>query len=351
MNLKGRKTTGIGIGIIGVGGIAREHLKAYRNKGFKVVAGYDTSPAAFADLKKEFGIPELGTDLEAFLALPGLEVIDVAVPHYFDVRRPIFEALARAGKPVFCQKPMAENLEQAVTLVGMLEKAGVPFMMHQSAPFVPGFIEAEKLLKDKVRFGEPFYFQIENRGDLWFTSHPHWGTRSRWILNGMAIHHLALAQHWFGTPDKVWSMTVKDPSRPFIKAENIAVIGLQYASGLKGLVINNWSYRGTTPRSHPGEEVVVQGTKGDLTGNTGKFVLKTFEPASEFSPEIKGGWFPDAFGNAMEYFLDCLSTGKPFRSSGKDDLWVMAAAEAAYASADSGVAVSPEALLKQLKVV
>src|SRR4051794_3712446 len=103
MNLAGKKPAEVGIGIIGVGGIAREHLKAYRNKGFKVVGGYDTSPAVFADLKAEFGLKDLGTDLEAFFKLPGLDVIDVAVPHYFDVRKPIFEALARAGKPVFCQ--------------------------------------------------------------------------------------------------------------------------------------------------------------------------------------------------------------------------------------------------------
>jgi predicted dehydrogenase len=296
-------------------------------------------------------LKDLTTDLDAFLALPGLDVIDLAVPHYFDVRKPLFEVLARAGKPVFCQKPMAENLEQGVALVGMLEKAGVPFMMHQSAPFVPGFIEAEKLLKDKERFGDPVYFQIENRGDLWFTSHPHWGTRSRWILNGMAIHHLALADHWFGHPERVWSMTVKDPSRPFIKAENIAVIGLEYASGLKGLVINNWSYRGVLPRSHPREEVVVQGTRGDLSGNIGRFVLKTFEPPAEFSPVIEGDWFPDAFGNTMAYFLDCLTQGKPFRSSGRDDLWVMAAAEAAYASADQKKAVSPAELLKKAGVL
>ncbi|MES2202320.1 MAG: Gfo/Idh/MocA family oxidoreductase [candidate division FCPU426 bacterium] len=345
--LRGRPVREIGIGVIGVGGIAVQHLEAYRNKGFKVVAGYDVSDAAFAMIREKFGIKDLFTDLKAFLALPGIDVLDIAIPHYYDLRKPLFEAVLAAGKPLFCQKPMAETLDQAITLVSMAEKAGVPFMMHQSALFVPGLIEAGKLLKDPKRFGEAFYFQIENRGDLWFTEHPHWGKRDRWIANGMGIHHLALAQHWFGTPVKVWSMMVKDPTRPYIKGENLAVFCLEYASGLRGMIINNWSYRGALTRSHPREEIIIEGSQGVLSGDISRLTLKTFEPPAEFSPTIQGDWFPDAFGNAMEHFLGSLSAGTPFLSTGRDDLWVMAAAEAAYLSAKDSIPVSPEALLRK----
>jgi predicted dehydrogenase len=349
MSLRGRSIQEIGIGILGVGGIAREHLKAYRKHGFKVVAGLDSNSEALPSIKAEFGVPFLTTSLDEFLGRKDVDVVDVAVPHYFETRRPLIEAVARAGKPIFCQKPMAETLAQGVELVRLAEKAGVPFMMHQSALFVPGLKAAGPLLKDENRFGQPFYFQIENRGDLWFDRHPHWGSRDRWILNGMGIHHLALAQHWFGTPEKVWSLLVKDPGRPDIKAENVAVVGLEYAGGLKGVVINNWGYRGNLPRSHPREEIIVQGSRGALSGNIAGFTLKT-RAGEEISPRIEGDWFPDAFGHAMAHFLESLSSGKPFLSSAREDLKVMAAAEAAYESAKTGKAESPLELLKKTDV-
>jgi predicted dehydrogenase len=338
----------LGIGIIGLGGIAQNHMEAYARKGFKVVAGQDMNEAVLGQVREKFGVPVLGTDLGEFLRAPGLDVVDVAVPHYFELRKPIFEAVAAARKPIFCQKPLAESLPEALELVKIAEKAGVPLMVNQNAPFVPGFMEAEKFLGDKEKFGEPYYFQIENRAPLWFESHPHWGSRPRWILQGMAVHHCALAQHWFGTPERVWAMLVQDPTRPVVKAENIAVLNLEYASGLKGMIVNNWSYRGPKERAHPREEVVVLGSRGELSGDSEAMHFSSRNPDWQAQPKIQGSWFNDAFGNSMEHFLKALESGKPFRSSGREDLKVMAVVEAGYRSAQEKRSVEVRALMQEM---
>lgn len=335
-----------GIGIIGVGGIAQEHLKAYQARGFRVVAGCDSSDAALATVQERFGVPVITKDVAEFLQTPGLDVVDLAVPHYLEIRRPLVEAIARSGKALFCQKPLDETLAGAKLLTGIVQAAGIPFAVNQNSPFVPGFVAAQKVALDRARLGDPYWFQIENRGSLWFTSHPHWGTRDRWIVSGMAVHHLALMHHWFGMPARVWATMARDPGKPFIKAENVAALGLEYASGLKGLIINNWSYAGPRPRGHPREEIVVQGTQGVLTFDTKEL---TFQPASgtPYTEATAGEWFPDAFGESMRAFLGSLAGGPPHPSAGAEDLKVMATVEAAYRSSAEGRAIAPADLLAE----
>lgn len=339
-----RSSSAPGIGIVGLGGIALQHLDAYRKRGFRVVAGQDVNAGIFPKVRSEFGVERLTTNLAEFLATPGLDVVDLAVPHYLELRKPIVEAVAKAGKALFCQKPLDESFAGALELTRIVERAGIPFAVNQNAPFVPGFRNAAVILRDEARFGRPVWFQIENRGSLWFESHPHWGTRDRWILAGMGVHHLALAHAWFGPPARVWATLAHDPSKPAIRAENIAAVSLEYASGLRGLVVNNWSYRGPRARPHPQEEIVVLGTRGALTLDS---LELTFTPAAgpEETVTADGTWFNDAFGESMRGFLDSLDGGPAHPSAGREDLKVMAVVEAAYRSAATGRAVAPDEFL------
>lgn len=329
-----------GIGIVGVGGIGLHHLVAYRDRGFRVVAGHDVDSSFFGRVRGEFGVRHLSTSLAEFLATPGLDVVDIAIPHYLELRKPVVAAAARAGKAVFCQKPSDESFAGALVLVRIAERAGVPYAVNHNSSFVPGFVFAEKIIRDRRRFGRAFWFQIENRGSLWFNRHPHWGSRRRWILSGMAVHHIALAHHWFGSPRRVWATLVKDPSRPRIKAENIATVALEYDSGLKGLIINNWSYAGPKHRPHPREEIVVLGTKGSLTFDSKEVAFDTAAGKRKVTG-INGDWFNDAFGESMRAFLGSLDGGPGYPFMGKDDLEIMAVVEAAYKSAAVGRAVNP----------
>jgi len=338
-------TTGRGIGIVGLGGIAQNHLTAYKQRGFNVVAGHDVNPAIFETIRAKFGVERLTTDLDEFLATPGLEIVDLAVPHYLELRKPIVEAVAKSGKALFCQKPLDESFAGALTLTRIVEQSGIRFAVNQNAPFVPGFEAAAGFVRDPDKVGKPYYFQVENRGALWFESHAHWGTRDRWILDGMAVHHLALAHAWFGLPARVWGSLTKDPTRPGIRAENIAVVGLEYASGLRGLVINNWSYTGPRSRPHPQEEIIVLGERGSVTFDSKELTFN--QPGHE--PSVKstaGNWFDDAFGESMGAFLRSFDGGPPHPFAGREDLKVMAVVEAAYQAAATGRAVAPDEFLR-----
>ncbi len=101
---------------------------------------------------------------------------------------------------------------------------------------------------------------------------------------------------------------------------------------MQAAIINNWSYRGNKPRPHSREEVVVQGEKGCITCNAQEVHIKLAD-GGEQTPEVKGAWFPDAFGNAMAHFIEALEEGKPFYCDARDNLKNVAMIEATYISA------------------
>jgi 1,5-anhydro-D-fructose reductase (1,5-anhydro-D-mannitol-forming) len=110
-----------GWGVAGCGWVARDHaLPGLLAAGAEVVALHDRSPEAMARMPVEAA---RCTDLDAFLATPGLHAVYVATPNAS--HRPVVEAAAAAGKAVLCEKPLAADLPDADELVKACDAAGV----------------------------------------------------------------------------------------------------------------------------------------------------------------------------------------------------------------------------------
>ena len=111
------------IGLVGYGGWGRVHASAIgRVEGLSlsgVVAGDDASAREAArDLP---GVPVHRT-LDALLADPGVELVDIVTPNHLHVDMAV-KALA-AGKHVLLEKPMATTLADAERLVAAAERSG-----------------------------------------------------------------------------------------------------------------------------------------------------------------------------------------------------------------------------------
>lgn len=326
-----------GIGIVGLGGIAMQHIEGYRRRGLNIVGGAEINPARREEVRKQTGLEFIVAEYEELIARPDVRIVDITVPHYLDVRRPVVECAARHRKAIFIQKPMLPVLEEARQLVEVAEGHGVPMMVNQNSVFVPGFRAIEPYLRDPQHIGTPYYFQIENRGWSDVSGHPWFGKSDRWIISDMAIHHFALVRHWFGDAQSVYAIGGRDPSQTGIKGENLAVLTLKFPSGLQGVIINNWCYRGSRPRPHSREEIVIQGERGSITGDSEEMCIYSAAPhPRRIYPEIRGKWFPDAFGNGMAHYVDALDQGQRFLCEGRDNLKSLAIGEAAYRSIQEG---------------
>jgi predicted dehydrogenase len=223
------------------------------------------------------------------------------------------------------------KLDDAKRLVETAERYGAPLMVNQNSVFVPAFLAMERYLRDGA-IGTPYYCQIENRAWVDVSGHSWFGKDERWVTSDMAIHHFALVHHWFGEWESVYALMGRDPSQTGVRGDNWSVVSVRFKKGVQACIINNWAYRGNRPRPHSREEIVIQGDKGCITGDSEEICIVTVDPPAKIFPQFQGKWFPDAFANAMCHFIDALEAGKPFWCSGRDNLNAVAIAEAAYRS-------------------
>lgn len=141
----------IRVGIAGIGFMGMIHYLAYQKlKGVKVAALCEKDRARLAGdwrtIKGNFG--PAGTmmdlsgldayeELDEMLANPKLDMIDICLPPAAHAAVAI-QAL-RAGKHVFCEKPIALDSGDATRMVAAAKKAGKQLMIGQVLPFFPEY--------------------------------------------------------------------------------------------------------------------------------------------------------------------------------------------------------------------
>jgi predicted dehydrogenase len=154
-------------------------------------------------LAKAHGIARWGTNLDAALANKGDTV-------FFDAgttqMRPTLLAQAiRAGKHVYCEKPIATNLNEAVEVCRLAQAAGVKHGAVQDKLFLPGLRKLDmlrragffgRLLAVRIEFG---YWVFE--GDLQPIQRPSWNYRAEdggGIVLDMLCHWRYVLDNLFG---------------------------------------------------------------------------------------------------------------------------------------------------------
>ena len=141
----------IGFGIIGCGMIANFHSKAIEDvRGAKLVACFDTFPAAADRLAKETGCRAYH-DLDEMLADPEVDVVTIGTPSGAHMEPAV--AAARAGKHVIVEKPLEINLRRCDKIINECEKAGVVLSTIFPSRFHASSVEIKKAI-DQGRFGQ-----------------------------------------------------------------------------------------------------------------------------------------------------------------------------------------------------
>lgn len=171
-----------GIGVIGTGAIGRDHARRIEHalSGGRIVAVHDVNPAAAAraisDLGLDAGIHDRAGDLIADEAVQAILVTSSAQTH----ESYVLEAIA-AGKPVFCEKPLATSTQGARRIVEAEVAAGrrlvqVGFMRR----FDSGYLALKHALDSDL--GAPLMVHAAHRN---VSSGPD-------TSNALAIHETAI---------------------------------------------------------------------------------------------------------------------------------------------------------------
>src|SRR3954463_10621847 len=106
-----------GWGLIGTGRIAEERVLPGINafSGNTLVGVVSRDAARAADFAKRFGAQHAYTSFDELLANPDVTVVAIHTPN--PQRGDEAIAAARAGKHVFCEKPMATSVEDAKRMI------------------------------------------------------------------------------------------------------------------------------------------------------------------------------------------------------------------------------------------
>jgi predicted dehydrogenase len=148
------KTKQINVALIGYAFMGKAHSNAYRQvprffsprftPRMKVICG--RTPAAVREAARTYGWDEAATDWREVVARKDIDLVDISTPG--DSHMEIAIAAARAGKAVFCEKPLANTVRDAERMLAAVEKAGVVHMICHNYRRAPAVMLARQLIED-----------------------------------------------------------------------------------------------------------------------------------------------------------------------------------------------------------
>ncbi|WPQ64976.1 Gfo/Idh/MocA family oxidoreductase [Chitinophaga sancti] len=124
------------IGIFGVGHLGKIHLSQWATiKDVEVVGFFDPSDSNAASVAQQYQIPRFSTAEELIQASDAIDIIAPTTQHF-----KLCESAIRNGKHIFVEKPMTNTMEEAKTLVKLVEEANIKFQVGHVERFNPAFL-------------------------------------------------------------------------------------------------------------------------------------------------------------------------------------------------------------------
>jgi predicted dehydrogenase len=249
----------VGFGVVGCGMIANFHCKAVADiRGAKVVACYDTVPAAADRLAEQIGCAAYH-DLNAMLADPGVDVVTICTPSGAHMEPAV--AAARAGCHVIVEKPLEVTLSRCDKIIDACAEAGVTL----ATIFPSRFHESAQLLRravDQGRFGR---LTIGDAYVKWYRTQQYYDSgawRGTWQLDGggammnQAIHSVDLLLWLMGPVAEITAHTAT-LAHERIEVEDVAMATLRFENGALGVIE-------ATTAAYPGalKRVEIHGSAG-----------------------------------------------------------------------------------------
>ena len=332
------KTNAInGWGLIGTGRIAEDRVLPGINSfaGNKLIGVVSRTQARADDFARRFNAQHAYTNFDDLLKNPEVTVVAIHTPNAQPAEQAI--AAARAGKHVFCDKPMATSAADAERIVRECEKAGVTLGVNFHNRQMPCFLETRRIVQSG-EIGKVLMVQLEASAGVGASSvAATWrqdpaqaglgtsmnvGTHVYDILRFIQGSEIVMVSAMFDTAPQVMETT--------------SLTTFRFANGaLAQLNVNQ-----STPNPH--NDFVIYGSKGRITGRS----LTRSREGGELQVSIDGGAsrvtkYPaiNAHEACVVEFSKALLEGRAPAATGVDGLRSVQLTDAMGKSAWEGVHV------------
>ncbi|HGE71661.1 TPA: Gfo/Idh/MocA family oxidoreductase [Candidatus Poribacteria bacterium] len=154
-----------GVGIVGYGFIGKMHTYAYKSIPIYYnpvpanvrLVGVCTSKKETAEQAVKHGGFEFGTtDYHDLLKRDDIHIINCCTPNH--LHKDILISAIKAGKHIYCDKPLTINIEDARQIIDEVKKSNIVNQMTFQYRFIPAIMRAKQLIDEGI-LGEPMSFR------------------------------------------------------------------------------------------------------------------------------------------------------------------------------------------------
>lgn len=310
-------TQPVKVGIVGLGRWARVLARAAENTdSLKIVAGYSRTQEKRDIFTKDFGIPSV-PDMNTMLSDPEIQGVILTVPN--EQHLPVAAEVAKAGKHVYTEKPIASTLEDGLEIAALTEKYGITVTVGHSARLMAGIQQIRQAIDAgelgtvgmiEGNFSNERALELTPQTWRWYKDRAPGGP-----LSQLAIHIFDLAYHLGGEIDSVSSIASKlSPVGAEVDDQSMTL--LKFADGKIGYVGSSWTSPGIFA-------VRVFGSKGlmhyEMDFGTWDTPEQIHKSSTLYIQRGKDGYAKreeivdqesDMFGAELDLFAESCRTGK-----------------------------------------
>lgn len=330
------------IGLIGAGGIAEYHLRAYQALGLDVVAICDIDQNRANERAREFYPDAMVTDLPAeVIQREDITVVDVAL--HPEHRIPILWECLHSGKHVLSQKPFVTDLDVGEELVDFAKLKGVHLAVNQNGRWAPHFAYCRKAVEAGI-IGDVSSVDFNLHFDHTWTANTPFEEIHHLLLYDFGIHWFDIARAFLpGNTCQSVTASVQRNSWQTIKPPFLAQVIADFEGAQVRINLNAHVQFGQQ------DTTTICGSKGTLRAigpglNDQSVHLWTEEGYA--SPDLKGCWFENGFEGTMGELLQSIEQDRVPINNAKDNLESLAFCFAAMHSADTKKPQKPGSLRK-----
>jgi myo-inositol 2-dehydrogenase/D-chiro-inositol 1-dehydrogenase len=226
------------VGIVGFGRIGRIHFnQVNRLKDAQVIAVADSYADQMKDVFQEYGVENYTSDFNAIINNPEIDTVFVCSPT--DTHAQVAIAAAKAGKDIFCEKPIDFDIKRVEEVLAEVKKAGVSFQVGFNRRFDPNFAKAKRAIIDGD-IGKVHIIKITSRDPQ--APPLSYVKSSGGIFVDMTIHDFDMARFLAGSePVQVFAVGDALINKDIVQYDDIdtAIITITFENGAMAVIDNS----------------------------------------------------------------------------------------------------------------
>lgn len=330
--------------LVGCGRIAKRHselLGLGQIKGAKLAAACDLIEDKARKIGEQFSVPYY-TDMHQMMQNEKVDVVVVLTESGNHAKNVV--DLARYGKHIVVEKPMALTLDDADAMIQACDKTGAKLFVVKQNRFNVPVVKLREAL-EQGRFGKLVLGTVRVR---WCRPQDYYDQapwRGTWAMDGgvltnQASHHVDMLEWMMGDVESVFARSATALAN--IEAEDTAVVTLKFRNGALGIIEATTA---TRPKDLEGSiSVLGEGGTVEIAGfavnkmKTWNFVEA--KPGDEDVMEKYSVNPPNVYGFGhqayYEYVVDCISNNGPHLVDGLVGRKSLELINAIYESIETG---------------